>query len=188
MYRDNTLIPSESIRLLALGILAEGPQSYAALAGEVRHFIGHIAGPSLDLVGAPIEILRIEGLIAAKGDGPDGELGTDDDVSDQTPLALTPSGRSAFETLMTANLRAPTNELNRLVLMIKMRFLHLLETRERKLQCEIILEVFERQLARLCELRSHHAQKEGHLVSWLDHEISQARASRDWCQNLRASL
>ncbi len=50
MYRDNSLIPSEAIRLLALGILAGGDKSYAELAGEVRHFVSHITGPSLELV------------------------------------------------------------------------------------------------------------------------------------------
>lgn len=179
MYRDNTLIPSESVRLLALGVLAEGPSSYEALANEMRHFTSHIAGPSLDLVGAPIEILRIEGLISGEDD---------EDSSDQAVLSLTPSGRREFETLMTANLRAPTNELNRLVLMIKMRFLHLLEAKARQLQAEIILEVFERQLARLCDLRGHHADHQGHLVAWLDHEIAQARASRDWCRDVRDAL
>ena len=44
MYRDNSLIPSEAIRLLALGILAGGDKSYAELAGEVRHFVSHITG------------------------------------------------------------------------------------------------------------------------------------------------
>ena len=34
MYRDNSLIPSEAIRLLALGILATGKWSYAQLASE----------------------------------------------------------------------------------------------------------------------------------------------------------
>ena len=37
MYRDNTLIPSEAIRLLALGILADGDRRYAELASEVRN-------------------------------------------------------------------------------------------------------------------------------------------------------
>ena len=53
MYRDNTLIPSETVRLLALGILAGGAKRYATLAEEVRHFSGRIVGPSLDLVGTP---------------------------------------------------------------------------------------------------------------------------------------
>ena len=46
MYRDNTLIPTEAVRLLALGILATGERSYSQLASEVRHFTGRIVGPS----------------------------------------------------------------------------------------------------------------------------------------------
>src|SRR3546814_19854056 len=64
MYRDNTLIPSEAVRLLALGLLATRSMSYAELAREVRHFTGRIMGPSLDLVGAPLEVLKVEGLVA----------------------------------------------------------------------------------------------------------------------------
>ena len=63
MYRDNTLIPSEAVRLLALGILADGERDYGDLAGEVRRFTSHVVGPSLDLVGSPIELLKVEGLI-----------------------------------------------------------------------------------------------------------------------------
>ena len=36
MYRDNSLIPSETVRLAALGLLTEGAKSYAELASEVR--------------------------------------------------------------------------------------------------------------------------------------------------------
>ena len=46
MYRDNTLIPTEAIRLAALGALIEGEQRYADLAREIRNFVGRIAGPS----------------------------------------------------------------------------------------------------------------------------------------------
>src|SRR3546814_15849634 len=63
VYRDNTLIPSEAVRLLALGMLAGRPMSYAELAREVRHFTGRVMGPSLDLVGAPLEVLKVEGLV-----------------------------------------------------------------------------------------------------------------------------
>ncbi|MCG8548344.1 MAG: hypothetical protein MJE12_29445, partial [Alphaproteobacteria bacterium] len=51
MYRDNTLIPTEAVRLAALGSLMEGERRYADLASEVRNFVGRIAGPSLDLLG-----------------------------------------------------------------------------------------------------------------------------------------
>ncbi len=76
MYRDNSLIPSEAIRLLALGIVAGGDKSYAELAGEVRHFVSHITGPSLELVASPLELLKIEGLVeSSESDhAPDSEL------------------------------------------------------------------------------------------------------------------
>src|SRR5262249_61299787 len=71
MYKDNSLIPTEAVRLAALGLLSEGERSYAALADEVRHFTGRIVGPSLDLIGPPIEVLRVEGLVdASAGSGP----------------------------------------------------------------------------------------------------------------------
>ena len=56
MYRDNTLIPSEAVRLLALGLLAEGNKRYDALASEVRYFTSHVVGPSLDLVAPPLDL------------------------------------------------------------------------------------------------------------------------------------
>ena len=62
MYKDNSLIPTEAVRLAALGLLTEAPRSYADLADEVRHFTSRIVGPSLDLIGPPIEVLRVEGF------------------------------------------------------------------------------------------------------------------------------
>jgi hypothetical protein len=53
MYRDRSLIPSEAVRLAALGSLALGSKRYAALASEIRQFTVFITGPSLDLVGPP---------------------------------------------------------------------------------------------------------------------------------------
>ncbi len=63
MYRDNTLIPTEAIRLAALGILEAGPRRYAELAREVRDFASRFTGPSLDLMGSSLELLRYEGLV-----------------------------------------------------------------------------------------------------------------------------
>jgi hypothetical protein len=54
MYRDNSLIPIEAVRLSALGRLLRGPMRYAALAGEVRHFTSRMVGPSLELLGTSI--------------------------------------------------------------------------------------------------------------------------------------
>jgi hypothetical protein len=164
MYRDNSLIPSEAIRLLALGILATGKWPYAQLAGEVRHFVSHICGPSLDLVAPPLELLKIEGLVNAADDGnvPDSEL-----------LSLSVAGRDELHKLLTANVRAPVSDLNKLIIALKLRFLHLLAPAEQVLQAEILAEVSERELARLTELRAHHCGDRGHLNAWLDQEIVQ---------------
>ncbi len=43
MYRDNTLIPSEAIRLLALGVLATGERQLARLT-ELRGHHGDTPG------------------------------------------------------------------------------------------------------------------------------------------------
>src|SRR3546814_5579489 len=64
MYRDNSLVPKEAIRLAALGLLAERDRPYGDLAREVREFAARIVGPSLELLGNSIELLRFEGLIA----------------------------------------------------------------------------------------------------------------------------
>ncbi len=180
MYRDNTLIPSEAIRLLALGILATRQCPYAELAHEVRHFVGHVVGPSLDLVGAPIEVLKVEGLIEeaeAQAQAADGETGR--------PLCITDAGREELDRLLSSNVRAPVSDINKLIITLKMRFLHLLAPADRRLQAEMMIEMCERQLARLTELRGHHEDAPGHLPSWLDHEIDQTRERLGWFRDLQ---
>jgi DNA-binding PadR family transcriptional regulator len=186
MYRDNTLIPSEAIRLLALGILATGERPYGELAHEVRHFVGHVVGPSLDLVGAPIEVLKLEDLIEEARPG--AETGTEIGTEPEPPLRITEAGRAELTRLLSSNLRAPVSDINKLIITLKMRFLHLLEPAERRLQTEIMTEMGERQLARLTELRGHHRDAPGHLTGWLDHEIDQTRERLDWFRNLQAGL
>jgi len=179
MYRDNSLIPSEAIRLLALGILAGGDKSYAELAGEVRHFVSHITGPSLELVASPLELLKIEGLVDSgdNGNAPDTEL-----------LSLSEAGRAELHTLLTSNVRAPVSDINKLIIGLKLRFLHLLGPAEQRLQGETLAELSERELARLTELRAHHAGQPGHLVAWLDQEIAQVEARLAFFQDLVAQL
>jgi DNA-binding PadR family transcriptional regulator len=179
MYRDNSLIPSEAIRLLALGILAGGERSYANLAAEVRHFVSHITGPSLELVAAPLELLKVEGLVDAgeEGEEPDAEL-----------LSLNEAGRAELHTLLTANVRAPISDINKLIIALKLRFLHLLPPAERRLQAEVLMELSERELARLTQLRTHHAGDRSHLVAWLDQEITQVEARLAFFRDLIAAL
>jgi hypothetical protein len=84
--------------------------------------------------------------------------------------------------------RAPVSDINKLIITLKMRFLHLLEPAERRLQAEIMTEMCERQLVRLTELRAYHDAAPGHLAGWLDHEIDQTRERLAWFQNLHAGL
>lgn len=175
MYRDNTLIPSEAIRLLALGLLSSGEAPYSALAASIRHFTSHIVGPSLDLVAPPLELLKVEGLIE-----PVGEAAS----PDQERLRITEAGREDFRRLLTANVRPPVSDINKLILSLKLRFLHLLPDADRRLQIDNLTEMSERELVRLTELRAHQAGEPGHLIAWLDLEIDAVRGRLDWLRGL----
>lgn len=175
MYPDNSLIPTEAIRLAALGSLAMAPKSYGALAIEIRHFTGRIVGPSLDLIGPPIELLKVEGLVEPAGSGEDA-------------IAVTAAGLAELKRLLTANLRGPVGEFNKLVIALKMRFLQLLDREAQLAQAELLIEVCERELTRLTDLRGHHAAEGGQLLAWLDHDIGQVEARLAWFRDLQAKL
>lgn len=182
MYRDNTLIPSEAVRLLALGILASKPISYGELAREVRHFTGRIVGPSLDLVGAPLEVLKVEGLVENEG-------GAEDDPENENQLlTVTQPGRGELLRLLSANVRPQISDLNKLIVALKMRFLHLMDLADQRVQAELLHDICERELARLTDLRQHQSEEPGHLRDWLDLEIAQTRARLEWLAKLRSSL
>jgi DNA-binding PadR family transcriptional regulator len=179
MYADNTLTPKEAIRLCALGTLALGPRRYAALANAVRHFTGHMLGPSLDLMGTSIELLKYEGLIEADGGDTD---------ADGTELRINDDGRRELHTLLTAGLRSGAAELNKLVVALKFRFLHLLDRDDQVAQADLLVEVCENELARLDDLRHYHADDNGYVIAWLDHEIGQAEARLGWLESFRDDL
>ena len=174
MYPDNTLTPKEAIRLCALGTLALGSSRYSALAGAVRHFVGRVLGPSLDLMGTSIELLKYEGLVEALGG-----VGMEDDAE----LAITNAGRDELRTLLTANLRASASELNDLIVALKFRFLHLLSPQERRAQADMLVEDCDTELARLVDLRQHHVGDRGFLVRWLDHDIAQLESRLAWLED-----
>jgi DNA-binding PadR family transcriptional regulator len=176
VYQDNSLLPREAIRLAALGILAGGPLPYARLAAEVRHFASRIAGPSPELMGTSIELLVCEGLVAHEGEGED------------APLTLTEDGREELTRLMHAGVRAPFTDVNKLILALKFRFLHLLPQADRKTQVALTAEAFETELARLVDLRGAHADDPGHLVEWLDFEIAQCESRLAWLNDLADRL
>ncbi len=156
MFKDQTLLPVEAVRLAALGFLAEGPRRYGDLATEIRNFIGLAVGPSLDLMGSSIELLRYEGLATARD-----EL-----------LTLSPAGADALRKLLQAPLRAPTNDAGRLVLLLKLRFLHHLDAVEQTAQRAQIAASLAAEQARLEELRQHHGAAAPALADWLDADIA----------------
>src|SRR5260370_1123575 len=106
-------LPASAIRLRAFGLLAEAPRRYRALAADVRFLTSRIAGPSPELMGTSLELLRYEGLVApVEGAG-----------AEAPGLTLTASGRAALEGLLRANLRAPSTDLGKLGLALNLRFL-----------------------------------------------------------------
>ncbi len=169
MYADQTLTPKESIRLCALGTLALGERRYSDLAVAIRHFISRIIGPTPELMGHSIELLRYEGLVeTVSGDG------------DEAVLRITDDGRSELRQLLLANVRPSSTELTKLVVALKFRFLHLLGPAERISQVRLLAEVCERELTRLRDLRDHHAGDEGCLIVWLDHDMALLESRIGW--------
>jgi hypothetical protein len=175
MLRDNSLIPIEAVRLCALGRLMQGDLRYAALAGEVRHFTSRLVGPSLDLLGTSIELLRLEGLVqAVDGKG----------MEDNALLRITSAGRAAFRELMRARVRTPGGDVGKLVLALKLRFLDLLSAEDRVEQVDLLADVYRQERARLIDLRQHSA--ESHLAEWLDLEIAQIDQRLAWFEGFGA--
>ncbi|WP_343564907.1 hypothetical protein [Kiloniella sp. b19] len=165
MYRDNTLVPSEAMRLLALGFLKEGHLDYATLAEKTRQFTLRIVGPSLDLIGTPLEVLKIEGLVESNPA-----------FAAQESLVLTSRGSGEFERLIASSLRAPLNDMSKLVLSIKMRFLHLAAPKTRLEQYLLLVDIYDRQLERLQALKVQEKDQSAEdFEAWLDIEITQTQ-------------
>lgn len=175
MLRDHSLVPAEALRVIALGMLAEEPHRYAELAGEIQHFVSHIVGPSLELMGTSVELLRYEGLIeAVEGNG----------MEDNGLLRLTTHGREALQELLTAALRAPAGPFLRLFLALKLRFLHLLSAEEQRAQMALIAAWYRAELERIEALRDRHGSSSGLFLGWLDLQAAQIRAQLDWLRKL----
>jgi len=181
MFRDNSLIPTEALRLAMLGFLADGPKRYADLAATVRRFASRMAGPSLDLLAPSLELLRFEGLVE-----PVDGVGVEDNPS----LRLTGDGCLALTDLLSANMKPLANDLNKLVVALKLRFLHLLEREDRLVQLEMLEDLYRNERARLIDLKANEGAAiiDGLLPAWLDQEIAQAEARIAWCQEIQARL
>ncbi|MDP4797181.1 MAG: hypothetical protein NWR87_09740 [Rhodospirillales bacterium] len=169
MYADNTLTPKEATRLCALGILADGPIAYAELASGVRHFVTHVMGPSLDVLGTSIELLKHEGLVTSISG-----------QADKAVLEITAEGTAELKMLLKAKIKTAENDLNKLIIALKFRYMDLLDSDERRQQLDLLSETFENEQARLEELRAHHVKDSVHLVEWLDREIEDLERRLSW--------
>ncbi|BBK35742.1 hypothetical protein STAQ_08200 [Allostella sp. ATCC 35155] len=156
MYKDRSLVPTQAVRLAALGFLADGPRQYGALAGLVRQFIIRTVAPSIELLGPSIELLRLEGLVAAEGDAA---------IETNPVLSITAAGRRAMRDLVCAPVRATEGDLNRLVTGLKLRFLDHLDGADRQAVIAGLVEAAERDLERLADLMANSG--EGPLAGWL---------------------
>ncbi len=183
MYRDKTLIPAEAIRMLTLGLLADKARKYADLAAEVRHFTSHVLGPSLDMLGPSIELLRHEGLANAR-EAPEAQ----DDDPQNPELAISDAGWVELNTLLTANVRVPVDDVSKLVIALKFRFLHLLEPSVRRDQIDDLATLYRSEQARLAELRLELTSDGSQLTDWLDHEIAQLDDRIAWLSARREAV
>jgi hypothetical protein len=167
MFSDHTLTPKEATRLCALGTLAMEPMSYRDLAVSLRHFVGRVIGPTAEIMGHSIELLKYEGLVKA-------------DEGEESPLHLTDKGKGETRRLLTANVRSTSTDLSKLVIALKFRFLHLLPVEEQLAQAEMLMDVCERELARLQDLRDGYTDVEGYLAVWLTHDIDLVHQRLGW--------
>ena len=184
MYPDHSLMPKEAVHLAALGILAEGPRTYADLAAVVRDFTSHVVGPNLDLMGTSIQLLSFEGFITAEEGTGQSQM-----LAPEAMLSITDGGRAELKNLLLASVRTPFNDLNKLIVALKMRLFHLLDDSERQAQIEVITSALRSELARMALLRQRRAEETDGadmLVNWLDHDLSQIEDSLAWFESLTA--
>ena len=79
---------------------------------------------------------------------------------------------------MTSNVRAPVNDVSKLVIALKMRFLYLLDRDDRAKQVAMLSCMYESELARLEQLKSLHIK--GRFADWLVFEMAQLQARLVW--------
>ncbi|MBT3791950.1 MAG: hypothetical protein HOF95_02890 [Rhodospirillales bacterium] len=185
MYPDHSLMPKEAIRLAALGMVGEGPVAYADLASRVRDFTSHIMGPNIDLMGTSIQILCLEGLVTSKGTLEGQPLSPD------AELTITESGERELKTLLMATVRTPFDDLNKLIIALKMRFFDHLDDDAKRSQIDLITFALEGEMARLAVLyaqQSTDAPSGNALAAWLDHELNRIEADLQWFKDFKTRL
>ncbi|WP_366657925.1 hypothetical protein [Fodinicurvata sp. EGI_FJ10296] len=184
MTGTTVFLPKHIMRLCAIGtLLQEGQMTYRALAESVRDFSAHLVGPSLDLMGSSMEVLRYEGLIATVG-----QTDLQSPSNAESLLHVTAHGTDEFVNLMTTPTELTVGDQTKLVITLKVRFLHLLPPETRSRQAEELADHYEGALTRLRTLNGLYEREPGHLSDWLAHDIAQMERRLDWFRALADSV
>jgi len=129
-------------------------------------------------MGTSLEPLRYERLAEAEpGDGRDDPL-----------LRLAPAGRAALAELLRAGLRAPVNDVAKLGLVLKLRFLHHLPATEQAEQIDLVARAYEQELARLEDLRASDGAAPSLFRDWLERDIGEVKVRISWLAQRREAL
>ena len=78
--------------------------------------------------------------------------------------------------------------MNKLIMALKFRFLHLMPKDDQLDQVDLLLEAAEGEAARLQSLRDHHAADPGLLNVWLDHDIDALEQRIKWLTDMSDKL
>ena len=158
--------------MAALGALIERARSYDDIANEVRSFISRIVGPSLELMGTSIELLKLEGLI---------ETVNDNDKADSSLLQLSPAGLQELKEYLRSNLKSRGSELNKLVIALKLRFIDILDDDERRDQLLAIRDMYHNEKRRLEDLKNQTTWLTGFLLESIELELFVVNKRIEWC-------
>ena len=158
--------------MAALGALIERARSYDDIANEVRSFISRIVGPSLELMGTSIELLKLEGLI---------ETVNDNDKGDSSLLQLSPTGLQELKEYLRSNLKSGGSELNKLVIALKLRFIDILDDDERQDQLLAIRDMYHNEKRRLEDLKNQTTWLTGFLLESIELDLFLVNKKIEWC-------
>jgi predicted aminopeptidase len=114
-------------------------------------------------MSSSIELLRFAGLI---------DVGADTDRL----VTITATGRAHLDELLEASVRAPSSDFSKLVVALKLRYLHLLPEDEQADQLAALAEACASERARLADLRAREGNGAPGFLAWLDHEIARIDA------------
>ena len=181
MYADNSLTPREAIRLCALGILAQETSSrekslhYDDLVFSVRHFVSRITGPSLDLMGESIELLRYEGLVESE------------DAQNVNPSPKSPKPAELRCKLFEGELTGRQQRSERAYHCFEVSVSSCSHPKTNGPR-PATHRYGDTELARLDDLLFHHDPEGGHFTEWLKHDIQRLEERLNWLTVFRDKL